>query len=104
VPTACSSERSRLRHSSSRSTQSWRKTTALALGSRRRRRIAPDLAATAIALSAARSASADHSGSAALTHLSPLAVGLLSGVLALAIGLAVMAIVVLLAKKPPRAR
>jgi hypothetical protein len=36
--------------------------------------------------------------------LSPLAVGILSGVLALAIGLAVTAIAVLLAKKPPRAR
>jgi len=36
--------------------------------------------------------------------LSPLAVGILSGMLALAIGLAITAIVVLLANKPPRAR
>ena len=54
-------------------------------------------------LAGAGPAGADHSSSLSADTLSPVAVGILAGLLALAAGIAIVAIVVSLTKKTPRA-
>ncbi|HYB41082.1 MAG TPA: hypothetical protein VEL75_04890 [Candidatus Methylomirabilis sp.] len=68
------------------------------------RRSAPIALALVLALLAAGvdPVGADHGGLSPVVKLSPLAVGVLAGVLALTAGIAIFAIVMLLTKKPRR--